>query len=276
MSDAQQQRYTEIERQYSQGQWQAVLEGSAALLAELPDHPGDPLRTRLTLLQGHTLLYGLGQLQEAAAIYRQVLAGEPEALLASIAQQELDRCMGQLEAMAAPAPAPEAAAAFPFSSGPMGAEARPQQRSAMPWLEALGGVDPAPTPHPQPSATAAQAPWMQPQEPQQSQQPLPEPLAADVIDEPEQIEVHQADPTQAEVVDLALLDLSMASRDQKSPGAALDEPEAESAAGVLAEAEPSQRPEAEPEELPAALTQPRWSPAEEAELARGLLTVVLR
>ena len=60
---------------------------------------------------------------------------------------------------------------------------------------------------------------------------------ASVIEEPEQIEVQQADPQRAEVVDLM---------DRDEPAAA-----------------------------PVATDQARWSPAEEAELAKGLLTVVL-
>lgn len=263
MSDALQQRYAEIERQYSQGQWQEVLSASAALLNDLPEQPGDPLRTRLSLLQGHTLLYGLGRIEDAAAIYRQVLASDPEAVLAAIAQQELDRCLVQQEAATAePTVAPATGtepsealnAAFPFSAAPVGAEARPQQQAAMPWLEALGGMDPAPIP--EPMSTAAQAPWLQ-----SLSLPQPQPLTAEVIDEPDQIEVHRSDPDRAEVVDLSL------------PTAAETIPDADDIGTAASGMDPA---EAEPEPITPVSTKPLWSPAEEAELARGLLTVVLR
>jgi hypothetical protein len=110
----------------------------------------------------------------------------------------------------------------------------------MPWLEALGGVDPAA--FQPPAAQASQVPWIQAAVAFQ---------AAEVIEEPEQIEVQQADPNRAVVVDLE----------------PLDEPEAAALAG------PEQEPAPQAVD---ATPQPRWSPAEEAELARGLLSVVLR
>ena len=69
--------------------------------------------------------------------------------------------------------------------------------------------------------------------------------SADVIDEPDQLEVYQADPLRAEPVDLE----------------ALMPPEASAEDAPLADS---------PVSAP-----PRWSAAEEAELAKGLLTVVL-
>lgn len=250
MSDALQERYAAIEREYSQGQWQQVLSNSAALLAELPNQPDHPLRIRLSLLQGHTLLYGIGQVAEAAAIYQQVLDSQPEPVLQNIAAQELERCRSLLEAAlpnsettdtpAAPEPV---GASFPFTAEPVGVAVTQQHAAAMPWLDALGGVDPAASLEP---AAAGQPPWMQaqPLEPK-----APEPVAADVIDEPEQIEVHQADPARAEVVDLAMEPI-----DASNPG----------------DAEP------EPETMKTTVWPSRWSSAEEAELARGILTVVLR
>jgi len=253
MSDAQQQRYAAIERHYSQGQWQEVLSASTALLADLPAQPGETLRTRLILLQGHTQLYGLGQVAAAAAIYRQVLDSQAEPLLLSIARQELQRCMDHIAAQ---------------QTGPDTAAAQHSQAAAaMPWLDALGGVDPAAAMAPQGvavqpswltmtaaatanettrSAEPAPGPQQQVEQPPQTMDPGDQDAAVlqaataevaaevidgiDVIDEPEQIEVHLADPQRAEVVDLAAV------ADQQAV----------------------------------------WSSAEDAELARGLLTVVLR
>jgi len=261
MSDALQQQYAAIERLYSQGQWPQVLAAIDAIQDELPAQAGDPLRARVVLLQGHTLLYGLGQVDQAAAIYRQVLAAEPEAVLANIAQQELARC-GELLSAQAPA---EAGAAFPFAAEAVGAPPAQQHADAMPWLDALGGVDPGATQRREPQAS--QAPWLQVAE-------VPAAVAADVIEEPEQIELRQADPERASVLDLEPLEEPEEPTVTATPAAAArSETATATETTEPAELEEATRP-AEPE--PHVGQQPRWSPAEEAELARGLLTVVLR
>lgn len=273
MSDAMFERYAAIERLYSQGQWAEVLQGSTALLGELPAEPGEPLRTRLLLLQAHTHLYGLGEIAKAAAIYEQVLADQPEPMLQGIAQQELARCQESLAATASaaatssasptasdnpssagcepavpPAAATPLSADFPFVPQAVGSAPSGQGVSAMPWLEAMGGVDPARQPAADPSPEPLSP------EPEQKTDPAPkapdgEPIptviqtasvleAADVIEEPEQIEVRLADLKQAETLDLEpVTDLELMT--------------------------------------PPPAQKPPWSPAEEAELAKGLLTVVL-
>lgn len=199
-------RYAAIERMYSLGQWQQVLEDSEALLADLPNDDASSLRQRLLLLQGHTQLHGLGQVAAAAALYQQVLDSRPEAVLEAVARQELARARAreQTDAPAAPAPTP-LIQAFPFKAEAVGTPPTELAAAAAPWLESLGQSQPDPAPQP----------------------PLMDLVdvvdVVDVVEEPEQIVVHQADPTQAEIVDLA-----------------------------------------------------PWSSAEEAELARGLLEVVLR
>jgi len=253
MSDALQQQYAAIERLYSQGQWPQVLAAIDAIQDALPAQAGDPMRARVVLLQGHTLLYGLGQVDQAAAIYRQVLAAEPEAVLANIAQQELARCD---ELLSAQAPA-EAGAAFPFAAEAVGAPPAQQHADAMPWLDALGGVDQGATQLPEPQVN--QTPWLQ---------------VADVIEEPEQIELRQADPERASVLDLEPLEEPEEPTVTATPAAAArSETATATETTEPAELEEATRP-AEPE--PHMDQQTRWSPAEEAELARGLLTVVLR
>lgn len=295
MSDPLMERYAAVERLYSQGQWAEVLDASAALLAELHVPAGDPLQTRLLLLQGHTHLYGLGELERASALYQQVLASRCEPMLQAIAQQELARCNpSQPEAAAKPVATPSVSSPastepllgsdFPLTAAAVGTAPSSTQASAMPWLEALGGSDPAAGVVGAASANQVQlqaaAPWVQ-SEPVGSSgsearpDPLPEPdppadqeLPADppaaaakpepaaieeiaiatVIEEPEQIEVQQADPSRAEVVDLNPVEVTpqvIATADNQADNPA------------------------------AAQSKPRWSPAEEAELAKGLLTVVL-
>ena len=285
MSESLQERYAAIERLYSQGEWQQVLEASTALLNEIPAQQDDPLRARLSLLQGHTLLYGLGQASDAALIYQQVLGSDTEPVLQEIAQQELQRCLAQTgdQTTETPPLEPEPVAAmdgeaFPFEAQAVGGTGAGPSTAAMPWLEALGGVDPAAALQPS-TLTSDQAPWLSqaaavptptaapaaPVAPQPETPPAPAampaadvptaaaevaidplepaaeaPAVADVVEEPEQLEVHQADPERAEVVDL----------DPVVPAA--DGP------------------------APKPLKSGRWSSAEAAELAKGLLTVVLR
>ncbi|MBU6250413.1 MAG: hypothetical protein KGO47_04505 [Cyanobacteria bacterium REEB417] len=199
MSDALQDRYAAVERLYGQGQWEQVLQTSAALLGDLPKQPGESLRTRLLLLQAHAHLHGLGQIDSAAALYHQVLEEQPEPLLQAIAQRELARCHGAPKA-APPGPA------FPFVAEAIGTPAPDQAASAMPWLEALAPQTPV-----------------------------------DVVEEPEQIAVLQAGSHQDEPLDL----------------------------------EPVPQPQPEPEPTAPIPAAPRWSPADEAELAKGMLLVVL-
>jgi len=199
MSDALQDRYAAVERLYGQGQWEQVLQTSAALLVDLPQQAGASLRIRLLLLQAHAHLHGLGQIDSAAALYHQVLEEQPEPLLQAIAQRELARCHGAPKA-APPGPA------FPFVAEAIGTPAPDQAASAIP------------------EAT-----------------PAADPLVAEIVEEPEQIAVLQAGSHQDEPLDL----------------------------------EPVPQPQLEPEPAAPIPAAPRWSPADEAELAKGMLLVVL-
>lgn len=221
-------RYAAIERLYSLGQWQQVLDESEALLAGLTGNNASSLRQRLLLLQGHTRLHGLGQIDAASALYQQVLDSQPEPVLLAVAQQELARAQTMTEtADPAVEPAVEPAPreptllrqAFPFTAEAVGTAPPGQPAAAAPWLESSSQPKPEPAPQPQADAPAPAPPWLT--EPPAA---APTPVEViEVIEEPEQIAVHQADPDRAQIVDLA-----------------------------------------------------PWSPAEEAELARGLLEVVLR
>ena len=221
-------RYAAIERLYSLGQWQQVLDESEALLAGLTGNDASSLRQRLLLLQGHTRLHGLGQIDAASALYQQVLDSQPEPVLLAVAQQQLARAQTMTEtADPAVEPAVEPAPreptllrqAFPFTAEAVGTAPPGQPAAAAPWLESLSQPKPEPAPQPQADAPAPAPPWLT--EPPAA---APTPVEViEVIEEPEQIAVHQADSDRAQIVDLA-----------------------------------------------------PWSPAEEAELARGLLEVVLR
>jgi hypothetical protein len=236
MNPAPTDRYAAIERMYSLGQWQQVLDASDALLADVPGDDDPSLRQRLLLLQGHTRLHGLGQVDAASALYQQVLDSQPEPVLLAVAQQELARAQSMsvtaepavepaLEPAAEPAPSDTAllSQAFPFTAEAVGMPPPGQPAAAAPWLESLSQPKPEPAPQPQADAPAPAPPWLsEPAAVASTTTPTPV-ETLEMIEEPEQIAVHQADPDRAQIVDLA-----------------------------------------------------PWSPAEEAELARGLLEVVLR
>ncbi len=174
--DSHEQRYAAIERVYSERQWAEVESLGEALLVDLPDDPADPLRLRVILLLGHTRLYGMGDVDTAKGYYRALLRRCTDPSLTQIAEQGLEDCgvvarqqeRGPHRPGEPQAPADEVQAT---SSG-----------AAMPWLDQLDG-----------------GPGSKP--------PTGDPLLADliaveVIEEPEQMEVAQADPERRQVVEM--------------------------------------------------------------------------
>ena len=162
-----QQRYEAIERVYSKRQWDDVARLSEELLLELPNEPADPLRQRLQLLLGHTYLYGYQDRATATGFYSRVRAATQEPLLRDIADQGLAQCASQ--------PAPPAKT-LEVKSGQTPVE--PINNSAMPWLEQLGSI----------VAAEVQVPN----------------LVVEVVDEPELIEVAQADAATAQELEVAV------------------------------------------------------------------------
>jgi hypothetical protein len=116
-----QQRFGDIERLYSERQWDVVIRLSEELLLELPGDPANPLRQRLQLLLGHTYLYGYQDSTTAAGIYSRVRAATEDPMLRDITNQGLELCTRQAAPPAKPLKSADA---------------------AMPWLEQLGGMEP--------------------------------------------------------------------------------------------------------------------------------------
>ena len=211
-----QQRYEAIERVYSERQWDDVARLSEELLLELPNEPADPLRQRLQLLLGHTYLYGYQDRATATGFYSRVRAATQEPVLRDIADQGLEQCASQPAPPATslefgPGQTPIAAStggqAFPFGNEPVAVgTAIASAGSAMPWLEQLGGIVPV-----------------------------------EVVDEPELIEVAQADAATAQELEVAVSKESLTGPEDRF-------------------AEPVGGP----------------SPEELAELSKGLLRVVIR
>ena len=212
-------RYAAIEKAYCEDRWPVVIEQGGKLLNQLP--PEDMgLRQRLQLLMAHSYLYGYGERDAAEDLYRAVLESKAEASLRQIAAQGLEQCelpaqrlTTPTSAAQAPPQAPEEAAVL-TPHAPLNPEDLPKP-VAGPSLEEDGG----PSLHDSvqaliPAVTEASAvhqpaapvmPWLEtPAAPAAEAPPVPEreTLVAEVIDEPEMIEVHQADPMLAEQIDL--------------------------------------------------------------------------
>lgn len=178
-----QQRYEAIEGFYNGRQWDDVASLSEALLVELPDDPSHPLRQRLQLLLGHTYCYGYQDAQTATGFYSRVLAASEETMLREIAEQGLKQCINLADIAVAPAEViPDQS---PAATAATSATAVSAGTAATPWMEQLGEVGLT--------------------ELGRSEVGLTE---VEVIEEPELIELAQANPRTAEPVDLAILPLA--------------------------------------------------------------------
>jgi hypothetical protein len=183
-----QQRYEAIEGFYNGRQWDDVASLSEALLVELPDDPSHPLRQRLQLLLGHTYCYGYQDAQTATGFYSRVLAASEETMLREIAEQGLKQCINLADIAIAPAevvPDQSPAATTDASATPATAGT-----AATPWMEQLGEVGRGKVRQPEVGLTDLGL------------------TEVEVIEEPELIELAQANPRSAEPVDLAILPLA--------------------------------------------------------------------
>lgn len=207
------QRYAVIEQAYSKENWATVLGDGEELLAQL--RPSDNpqligLQMRLQLLLGHTQLYGYGDKAAAAGFYGAVVAQSREAALTRIADQGLKQCgIDELPREAAtPAepttaigPAPDAGITSPaapwLTTAPVTkpaviaatTSAEPSPAAALETAPAYAAAR-AETVETVPMGAPA-APWNEPS------------LIPEVVEEPELIELHQADPTLAEELELS-------------------------------------------------------------------------
>jgi len=182
-----QQRYEAIEGFYNGRQWDDVASLSEALLVELPDDPSHPLRQRLQLLLGHTYCYGYQDAQTATGFYSRVLAASEETMLREIAEQGLKQCINLADIAVAPAEV------IPDQSP--AATASTAATAATPWMEQLGELGRGEVPQPELGLTELGL----------TELGLTE---VEVIEEPELIELAQANPRTAEPVDLAILPLA--------------------------------------------------------------------
>ncbi|MCP9792469.1 hypothetical protein KBZ20_10245 [Vulcanococcus limneticus Candia 3F8] len=301
-----QEAYIAVERAYSQGQFPVALERARQLAGQLPEGSTDQLALRLRMLTAHIHLYGLQQPSQALPLYEQVLEQSSDPTYHELARQGIalssqlaaaapessnsDGPEAEASTSAAPPPAPATLeATFPattpdFASGaPAAAGAVAATAAAMPWLNDL--ADPAaatsaPAASPGPFAlnsippAATSAPTEAPGPADQTA------LSLSPWDKP------AAEPEAAMVTVVDTTTPSGQGGDTAAGGAKSDTPAAGDAQPIeaeLIEPEPIE-PQAVPTDasgggvLPASEAEQAhiaFSPAEAAELAKGLLLVKL-
>ena len=161
------QHYQAAERAYGLGEYAEAHALASALWDQLEtaldEH--DPRlvlvwRAVVSLLLGHIQLHGLQQPEQATISYQRVLEGEPDATIAALAEQGLERCRSeQIASEADTTPATDGAIPDllkdPFLSeySDQTKPERPNQVTAMPWLPSDEKPQPIPTPAPTPSPT---------------------------------------------------------------------------------------------------------------------------
>ena len=197
--------YSELERAYTEDRWADVLKQGERLIAHLNNQP-DPvtgyLASRAHLLLGHAHLYGLRDPAAALPHYQAVLAEPQDPDLQRIAEEALPYCQPPNKTVT-----PAATAATPTVMA----------QELDPWTT----IDPTAEPGPaQPAITEAATPWLnesiQVEKSVQTEagavlaargatgQEVVPSLEVEVVEEPELVEVAQADPSLAEELNLEL------------------------------------------------------------------------
>lgn len=167
-------RYAELEQAYTDDRWADLVRLGDALVKDLKDSGSGAHREllgRAQLLIGHARFYGLGNAGAAQPHYRDVLASSQDANLKQLATTALKNCEEALAAEPDKPPGPDS-----FLAVVDAARQRSQATSA---------------------AGNAAAPWLTNEAPQPR-------LEVEVVEEPELVEVAQADPSLAEELELEL------------------------------------------------------------------------
>ncbi len=142
-----QESYIDVERAYSQGQFQQALSLAEDLLTNRPADADDRQYSRLQLLTGHINLYGLKQPEKAASYYSQVVELSNEPTYRDLARQGLELCIEEqnrpapevreeevTEKKAAPAEPAPSIAPFLTTAVPTNTSQSPAASAAAPWL----------------------------------------------------------------------------------------------------------------------------------------------
>lgn len=205
--------YAAVEAAYRNGDWNTVLEQGTVLNRRMARAAGanvQALRQRLELMLAHTHLYGFSDAESAQRHYQALLNQPLEASLRQMAEDGLKQCRDRVGAMAQLSGEQGTAASEPSednaSQGSDLASESGGSAAAEPWLEDLNANrSTANTTTAQPTATTDASPL--PSADQQASiststnnQDPSETLIPEVIDEPELLEIHQADPDLADEV----------------------------------------------------------------------------
>ena len=126
-------------------------------------------RAVVSLLLGHIQLHGLDQPDQAARAYQQVLDSAPEATIAALAEQGLERCRSQNSTNQAITTAVNAVPISDLLKDPFlttdsdqTQPERPNQVTAMPWLARTEEPRPTPTTTPAPNPARTPEPTVTP------------------------------------------------------------------------------------------------------------------
>jgi len=261
-------RYAELERAYTEDRWPDVLKQGGQLIADL-SHDPDPvtadLASRARLLLGHAHLYGLRDPAAALPHYQTLLAGSADPDLRRIAEEALPYCQPTVEpgvskaaagkfatapatatgASAAAAASPRVAqelfprAAIEPTAEPLGDQILDRQGQ---WIPRAGTAEEA--------ITEAATPWLEaPIRLEQAIQTevsgmLTAPgtttgpsLEVEVVEEPELVEVAQADPRLAEELEIELTRIRERHAAHRGDGTAIQEGVSPAPADSLEEAD---------------------------------------
>ena len=210
------QRYGQIEEAYRQQEWSTVMEQGKTLLTDLETQPeaGAGMKPRLQLLMAHALLYGFSDTMMAEDLYTRVAADASEAALQPMAEEGISNCRAiraqrrenEARAQAEDAQRRKAEQEALLTSKPSGNGSRPatpvpggvSPDPVMPWLTKAEGAGVAATASTQSAANSALV--------GQERAPVGETLIPEIVDEPELMELHQAERSLAEEVDLMVRD----------------------------------------------------------------------
>jgi hypothetical protein len=209
--------YAAVEAAYRSGDWDTVLEQGMELNRRLARSGGpnvQALRQRLELMLAHTHLYGFGNAEAAQRHYQSLLYQPVEASLRQMAEDGLKQCSDRIAAAAEGSGVTETSPidlserqTFQGSEEPRASESE-GSRAAQPWLDDRNAYRASSgKANPQPSTTTDE-PSKSSAEPQREMPAttnglaLAETLIPDVIDEQELLEIHQADPSLADEIEL--------------------------------------------------------------------------
>ncbi|MEB3360562.1 MAG: hypothetical protein VKI42_00365 [Synechococcaceae cyanobacterium] len=200
-------RYAAIEAAYRSGDWDTVLEQGTVLnrkLARVGGANAQALRQRLELMLAHTHLYGFGDAESAQGHYQALLNQPVEASLRQMAEEGLQQCRNRIAATASGSGDPATTTVDPGDGAAAQEPPNPSEpqkaAAAEPWLADLNA-----------NLSSTDNNNRQPTNPfdrssdsrAETKGPNPgDTLIPEVIEEPELLEVHQADSRLAEEVDL--------------------------------------------------------------------------